>query len=264
MAPPATSDASPVRAGPDAPPALPAVRSVAVSAPFAWLAAGARDFAATGFVGAFYGAAFALMGWTILAVYDWTWQYAWSLTAGFFLVGPFLCVGIYWLSRQRERGESVSLRDSLTCWRGNAASIGWLASMLAFVFIIWGRVSAVFFALVSSHDFASLDHALARILSLDNAPYLAVWTLVAAAFGALALAVGAVSMPLATDRRLDTIPALITSVRAFWRNPAPMLLWGLVVLLLIAPSLAFGFVGLLITAPLVGHATWHAYRALVD
>jgi uncharacterized membrane protein len=247
-----------------APPRLPAVRRIDRTAPLRWLRAGARDMIATGFRGVFYGLAFLLIGRAILAVYDWTWQFAWSLTAGFFLVGPFLCCGLYWLSRQVARGEPVSLRASLTCWRANPGAIGWMASILALIFIIWGRVSAVFFALVSTHDFASLDRALAQILSLANWPYLLAFGAITLAFGTLALAVAAVSMPMLVDRRADTLPSLATSVRAFWANKATLALWGVLVVALIAPSLAFGFVGLLVTAPLVGHATWHAYVEMVE
>lgn len=198
-------------------------------------------------------------------MYDWTWQFAWSLTAGFLLLGPFLCCGPYWLSRQRARNAPISLRESLTCWRHNPGAVGWMASILAMVFIIWGRVSAVFFALVSTHDFATPERSLAQVLSLANWPYLVVWCAIAAAFGALALAVAAVSMPMLVDRRADTLPSLLTSVRGFWINKGATAVWGLLVLvlLLIGPSLEFGLVGLIVIAPLVGHATWHAYEEIV-
>lgn len=244
-------------------PRLPEVRSIGPAAPWRWLAAGARDFAASHFAGAFYGAVFAAMGLAVLAIYRWQWQWTWSLIAGFFLVGPFVCTGLYWMSRQIERGEAVRLGDSLTCWRVNPGNIGWIASILAFVFIIWGRVSAVFFALVSTHDFPTLDGLLAQVFSLENWPYLLVWSVVTLGFGLLAIAVGAISLPMLLDRKVDTIYALIVNVRAVYRNFIPMLLWGAIVLALIGPSLAFGMVGLIVTAPLVGHGTWHAYRELV-
>ena len=257
------ADARPAMPATSSVPVLPAVRSTDALAPARWLRAGLADLVATRFRGAVYGLAFVLIGRAILTVYEWTWQYAWSLTAGFFLVGPFLCCGIYWLSRQRARGEPVSLAESFTCWRGNPGAIGWIAAILAFVFIVWGRVSAVFFALVSTHDFTSLERALPRILSWDNWPYLLAFCAIALAFGTLALAVSAVSMPMLVDRRADTLTALITSVRAFWANKLALAFWGLLVVVLIGPSLAFGLYGLLLTAPLVGHATWHAYVELV-
>ncbi|MEG2154342.1 MAG: DUF2189 domain-containing protein [Burkholderiaceae bacterium] len=254
---------NPAAVSPESPPRLPQVHPVGLAAPLRWLAAGARDFAATHFAGAFYGAVFAAMGLTVLLIYRWQWQWAWSLIAGFFLIGPFVCSGLYWLSRARERGETTRLADSLTCWRVNPANIGWIASILAFVFIIWGRVSAVFFALISTHDFPTLDGLLGQVFSLANWPYLLVWSVVTGFFGLLAIAVGAISLPMLLDRKVDTIYALIVNVRAMLANPAPMLLWALIVVVLIGPSLAFGMVGLLVTAPLVGHGTWHAYRELV-
>ncbi len=80
--------------------AVPQARRVAFGAPFAWLARGWADMRATRFVGAFYGAMFALMGLAITTIYAAKWQLTMGLTAGFFLVGPFICCGIYWLSRQ--------------------------------------------------------------------------------------------------------------------------------------------------------------------
>ena len=65
------------------------------------------------------------------------------------------------------------------------------------------------------------------------------------------------------DRRVDTLYALITNVRAVWLNPLPMALWAVLVILLVTPALVLGMVGLLVAAPIVGHGTWHAYRSLV-
>lgn len=248
---------------PAAPPKLPDVHRVGLAEPFRWLAAGWRDFLATRFVGAFYGAVFAAMGLAVLAVYRWQWQFAWSLIAGFFLLGPFVCLGLYALSRDLEQGRPPKLVASLTSWRANPANIAWIASILAFVFIIWGRVSAVFFALVANNDFPTLSGLLEQVFSLANWPYLLVWGAVTCLFAMLAISVGAVSLPMLLDRRVDTLYALITNVRAVWLNPLPMALWAVLVILVVAPALALGMVGLLVAAPIVGHGTWHAYRSLV-
>jgi uncharacterized membrane protein len=248
---------------PAAPPKLPEVRRIGLAEPFRWLAAGWRDFVASRFVGAFYGAVFAAMGLAVLGVYRWQWQFAWSLIAGFFLLGPFVCLGLYAMSRKLEQGRPPGLLDSLTSWRANPANIAWIASILAFVFIIWGRVSAVFFALVANHDFPTLTGLLEQVFSLDNWPYLLVWGAVTGLFAMLALSVGAISLPMLLDRRVDTLYALITNVRAVWRNPGPLALWALLVILVVAPALMLGMVGLLVATPVVGHGTWHAYRALV-
>ena len=83
----------------------PSVRTVGLGAPLRWLARGWDDFRATGYRGAFYGAVFALMGTLVALVYATRWQLTMGLTAGFFLIGPFVCTGIYELSRQRARGR---------------------------------------------------------------------------------------------------------------------------------------------------------------
>ena len=88
---------------------IPGVRTVDTTAPLRWLARGWDDFRHTGMRGAFYGMLFALMGGLIALVYATRWQLTMGLTAGFFLIGPFVCTGIYELSRQRARGEPTSL-----------------------------------------------------------------------------------------------------------------------------------------------------------
>ncbi len=132
--------------------APPIAARVALRAPLTWLALGWQDLRATRFRGLFYGLVFALMGAAIDTVYRTQWQLTMGLTAGFFLVGPFVCTGLYELSRQRERGEPVSLAKSLLCWRRNLGAIAFFAAILTFAMIVWARVSVVLFALDQPPD----------------------------------------------------------------------------------------------------------------
>lgn len=241
----------------------PTVRTVGFGAPLRWLARGWDDFRATGFRGAFYGAVFALMGTLIALVYATRWQLTMGLTAGFFLVGPFVCTGIYELSRQRACAEPVSLRASLSCWRRNPGGVAFFAAILTFAMIVWARVSVVLFALFSTTDFPTLQGVIAQITSAQNLEFLLVWAGVGFVFATLVFAISVVSIPLLLDRRADTMVAIFTSVRALLANPGPVYFWAALIVLLVGASLALWFGLLVVTAPLVGHATWHAYRELV-
>jgi uncharacterized membrane protein len=240
------------------------VRRIDAGAPLRWLARGWDDFRATGFRGAYYGVIFVLMGLLISVVYASRWQLTMGLTAGFFLMGPFVCTGIYELSRQRARGETVDLGPTLTCWRRNLGGIAFFAAILTFAMIVWARVSVVLFALFSTTDFPTLHGVVRQIVSLENLEFVAVWGGVGFVFATLVFAISVVSIPLMLDRRTDTMMAIFSSVRALFTNPGPLYLWAALIVALIGGSLLLKLLPLVITAPLVGHATWHAYRDLIE
>ena len=244
-------------------PRLPVPRRVPLTAPLGWLALGWSDLKGTAFAGTFYGSVFALMGLAIMTVYETRWQLTMGLTAGFFLVAPFICCGIYWLSRQRADGGRASLIQSLGCWRRNPSGVGFYAAIVTFAMIVWARVSIVIFALFSTRDFPTLHGVLKVIFSFSNLPFVTVWFGVGFMFASLVFAISVVSVPMMLDRDSDTMMAIFTSVRALWANPVPVYLWAALIVAIIGASLLTGMVALLITAPLVGHATWHAYDELI-
>ncbi|NND90245.1 MAG: DUF2189 domain-containing protein [Granulosicoccus sp.] len=261
VAPAATVD--PVT-GESLPPPMPAINRVPVNAPVNWLRKGWQDLLATRFQGCFYGLIFVLMGYGIIWVYATKWQLTMALIGGFFLMGPFLCTGIYDLSRQHEASGSASLLKSLTCWSRNPGSLAFFAIMLTFAMIVWARVSLILFALVSTTSFPTVKGILSMIFSLDNPQFLLLWSGVGFVFASLVFAIGVIAAPMMLDRRADTMMAVFSSVRSVHANPGALYLWALLIVVIIGLSLAAGFLPLLITAPLVGHATWHAYRDLVQ
>jgi uncharacterized membrane protein len=245
-------------------PQLPAVRRIDPGAPARWLALGLRDLRQTGGRGLFYGAVFVLMGELIGLVYATRWQLTMGLTAGFFLMGPFVCVGIQDLSRQRERGLAPTLAASLVCWLRNLGSIAFFAAILTFAMVVWARISVVVFALFSTTDFPDLKGIVSQIAQMANLEFLLVWMAIGLLFATLVFAISVVSMPLMLDRRADTMTAIFASARTLAANPLPMALWAALIVTLIGASLVFWLGLLLVTAPLVGHASWHAYRALLE
>ena len=246
----------------DAP--APAVRSVPASAPFRWLARGAADFRANPMPSAFYGACFALMGWLIYLVFQHATAYLSALVTGFFLVGPFLATGLYALSRRRERGEPAWLAPTLDAWRGSAGAIGMFALVLCVILLVWARASLIVFALFNTGDMPSVAGFLGQILSLDNIEFLLAYVCVGGFFALLVLAISVISVPMMLDRDTDGIVAVLTSLRAFGANLPTMIVWGMLIVAVTAAGFALYFAGLVVAVPVIGHATWHAYRALVE
>jgi len=243
---------------------LPGVRTVGALAPFGWLASGWRDFRAHPLPSIFYGACFAAMGWLIAITFRHAYQYVSALVTGFFLVGPFLAIGLYELSRRREKGEPAWLAPSLDAWRGNVGAIGMFALVLAVILLVWARASLIVFALFYTSEMPSVDRFLEQIFSLDSIDFLFAYLCVGGFFAVLVFAISVVSVPMMLDRNTDGIVAVLTSLKTFAANVPAMIVWGLLIGAMVAAGFALFFVGVVVTVPVIGHATWHAYRALVE
>lgn len=233
------------------------------SAVLGFLAQGWKEMRETKFRGVFYGAIFVLMGYAIYGVYQNLWQMTMGLTAGFFLLGPFLCCGIYDLSRQQSRGYVPNIVASTISWSRNWKAIAFFAAILTFFMIVWARVSVVLFALFGAHNYPNLQDMITKIVSFENMEFLIVWAGVGFVFASLVFAISVVSMPMMLDRGSDTMESIGTSAKVLWNNPGAMLAWALVIAVLIGASLLLFLPLLAITAPLVGHTTWRIYKALV-
>jgi len=245
-------------------PPFPTILDVDMRAPFAWLAAGWQDFRAAPGASLFYGIAFVVMGYALNAFFASRPHITLALGTGFTLLGPFLTIGLYHLSRQREQGEKPQLASSLSAWRANPGSIGFYAIILMLLFAGWARVSVLLVALLfdgSMPTVATFLHYF--VLSGENAVFLVVYLGIGASFALLVFALSVVSIPLMMDRGTDTVTAMIASFLALTRSFPAMLLWGVLIGTLIFAGLATFYIGLAFTGPLVGHATWHAYRAVV-
>ena len=275
---PAAPDAPPASTGPsneaqssppdgDAPSArrsaldIPLAR-LRMSDPLRWLAAGWRDFLRCPGLGLFYGGCFAAMGWALLAVFRHAPAWTLALSAGFLLMGPFLCLGLYEASRRLEEGQEPDLGDSLFVWQQSLGAMAIFGGVLLILEMLWGRASLVVFA-VSFDGMPDFRGSLAQLLAFDNLPFIVAYVAVGGVFAGLIYAVSVVSLPMILDRQVDAITAGLTSLRLVLGQPVVMLWWGACITVLVVLALLPWFLGLLVVGPVLGHASWHAYRAAV-
>jgi uncharacterized membrane protein len=243
---------------------FPGVRRVSAAAPLGWLVHGWLDYRAHPLPSLSYGVCFAAMGWFIAFTFQNAYEYVSALVTGFFLVGPFLAIGLYDLSRRRERGLPVLLVPTLTAWAPNVSAIGMFTLVLVVILLVWARASLIVFALFYTGPMPTVAGFLQRMLSPDNAEFLLAYACVGGFFAVLTFAISVVSVPMMLDRDTDGIVAVLTSLRAFGANVPAMIVWGAIIVALTGAGFALAFIGLVVIVPVVGHATWHAYRAVVE
>lgn len=243
------------------------IQRVPPDRPWVWLAAGWKDLMAAPHVGFVYGGALTAAGW-LLVLLLFQLGAAWAIlpaTAGFFLIAPILASGLYETSRRRELGEPVSLGLALSGFRRNAPQLTLMGAALLLVHLFWVRIAgllfAVFFGLGFSPPIEQLPAALLR--SDQLLPFLVIGTLAGLVLAAAAFSIAVVSIPMIVDRNVTAMEAIVTSIRTVAENPQAMAFWAALIVVFTAMALVPFFLGLALVLPVIGHATWHAYRDLV-
>jgi uncharacterized membrane protein len=231
------------------------------------LVRGLRDFQALPFFGLLFGALYAAGGILIvLSVTAFGMVYlAYPLAAGFALIGPFVAISLYEVSRCREAGRVPTLPDILRTMRSRS-EIGWMAFVTLFIFILWMYQARLLIALFLgvNASFPSLQEFISTVLTTsEGLIFLMVGNMIGAALALILFSLTVVSFPLLLDRDVDFVTAMITSVRAVVMSPVPMVGWAAVIVVLLVVSALPFFLGLLVTLPVLGHATWHLYRRVV-
>ncbi len=243
------------------------VNKVPFDAPWKWLAAGSRDIMRAPQVSLAYGAVFTAISLLIaFALYVSGALYlVLPLAGGFFLLGPMVAVGLYETSRRLEEGETVKFSDMLKFGVRSPGQLAFMGAFLLIIYFIWMDLAFLLFMLfLGPYTLVQVDTIIPTLLFTANGlGLLIVGTLVGSVLAALVFAATAVSIPLLMRRKVDAVTAAVTSFQAVALNPAPMFLWGVLIVGMMAVAFATLFIGMIIIFPLIGHATWHAYRSLV-
>lgn len=250
------------------PPAMPQINTITFADIGEVLRMGLADFARAPLFGLFFGGVYTLGG-IIIALSLSVWNIPWMIypvAIGFPLVGPFVAVGLYEVSRRLEQGRPLVWREVIgVIWLQRQREVAWMAFVILFVFWVWMyQVRLLVAIMLSQMSFSTLQRFIDVILTTPAGwTFLAVGHVVGAVLALILFSITVVSIPLLMEREVDFVTAMITSVKAVTTNAVPMLAWGVFVTLAVIVSSVPLFLGLLVTLPVLGHATWHLYRKAV-
>ncbi len=239
--------------------------------PTGWLRRGWGDFKTAPRQSLTYGAVVVLLSWALayIAIRFGGYFELLALVSGFILLAPLLAVGTYSISEQIERGQQPSLRRCFSVGRRAFGNLMVFALILMIVFLVWWRAASavhIFFPV----DMTSPDWT-------DYLQFLGIGSAVGSIFAVIVFAAAAFSLPMLVDREADSVTAVVSSINAVLRNKPAMVVWAALIVVAVSPGFALLLLGrergagfalvmalLGITLPLIGHATWHAYRATID
>lgn len=242
------------------------IRRVTLAHPLRWLAAGWRDMRMTPIASIAYGLLFSLGGDAILLLAWQSPQFFIIAVSGFVLISPLLCAGLYELSRRTERSEPSSFIGSLAVFSRSREGLGIFSLLIVLLWVAWERFSAIMLSMM--HPLQESKNAIqfvTTVLGPDGQGEIAlIWLLAGGIFALGVFAISIVSVPLLIDRNSDFFTAITTSLRALETNVLPMLLWASIIGLLTLACFATLLFGFILFMPILGHASWHAYRDLVE
>jgi uncharacterized membrane protein len=230
--------------------------------PFRWLGAAWRDIVHCPGVSLSYGVIITALLWLVGFSFMHRPQYTLMLASTVPLLGPAFAMGLMEASRVCEIGGKPRLNPCLICWWRARSSVALFACLLLVIELVWARSSLIVFALFFD-TVVPQGNALSILLDPANLGFVVAYLGVGAMFATLAFAVSAVSVPMLLDRPVDAITAAITSVRACLEQPLVMLLWGFLIASITLLALLPAGLGMILAWPLVGHASWHAYRGIL-
>ncbi len=245
---------------------IPKINEITMEAPWQWLAAGWQDMRRAYRVSLAYGVFFVFISYVLTLGLIWGGMFYFvpPLVAGYLLVSPILGIGLYSVSRNLEKNEPVSLAGSLVAWRCNETQVAAMGVILMFAMLVWFLMANLTFALFFDQPLPTWENFIPVVfLSGDSPLFLAVGISVGAVIAFFVFAISAVSVPMLMDCRGNALSAVLTSLAAVRKNWKTMLLWAYLLAMFAGAGLLTLYIGLAFAFPLVGHATWHAYRDVV-
>jgi uncharacterized membrane protein len=241
-------------------------RDLAASAAFDWLKAGWHDLRVQTAPSLAYGFLLFVVSVAVVAsLYALALDYIlFPALAGFMVIGPLLAIGLYEKSRLLATGEPFTLRDMILVRPRSGGQILFIGVLLSMLTLLWNRAAVLIYALFFGlTPFPGIDDVVPMLFTTPTGwAILVVGNLVGGLFAAFSFAISVFAVPMMLDQKTDALTAMGTSMVMVWNNLPVMIAWGAIVLTLFAVSVLTAMTGLVVVFPLLGHATWHAYRAM--
>jgi uncharacterized membrane protein len=239
------------------------VRHVPARRALEWLSRGWDDVRRIGSAGLAHGALIAILGAVLLMLGSSHMYLTAAAVTGYLLVGPIMTTGLCELARRREARESLSFDDSLQALARNPDGLMHFGGILALIAVLWFVLSAVLLESVLNASVPSLAVALWGGSTLLSASQLLGYVACGAVLAAVVFAVSVVAVPLIIDRHASASEAIRASLRVTGANLPAMIVWAGLIVGVTAIGFLTLLVGMVVVAPLLGYATWHAYRDLI-
>ena len=239
-------------------------RRVPLGRPLGWLARGAQDLRRCPGPGLLHGMAAALFGaLMILIAHDHFWLLSGAFS-GFLIVAPVLATGLYQVSRALDRQRVPRLADALAVWKPTDGRLMVFGLLLAFAGTGWVLTSASLITGFSPVPIRNPQDFLRHVVLAEQSMLFEVWLALGGVLAAPVFASSVVALPMLLDRQVGILTAVFTSWRVVMDNPAPLALWAALLMGLTLLGMATGLLGLIPIVPWLAHASWHAYRDLVN
>ncbi len=242
------------------------VNKISFTEPITWLSMGWKDMRNAGWYSFRYAAIIVLISGLLtlgLVVTDNLFLLTF-LICGFFLVAPSIGIGLYQMSAHLERGEPLKACSALEALKSNQEQISLVSGGFFIIMQLWIAVNFVLFALLYTGISPPLENIFSKLFFSEEGRVFAIASVTVGFFFAwCAYAISVVTVPMLLDRKVDGFTAIRISIKAVLQNMPAMMLWAFLIVVIVGLGLLTFYVGLLVALPLIGHGTWHAYRALV-
>lgn len=242
---------------------IPPVRRVPPAHIIRWVRLGWQDFKGAGWPSLLHGLIVFIASVAIIEITFLYWPILPGAVSGFVLVGPILATGLYALSQRLEQNQKARFRDAVAAWRKGSRCLVRFGVLLILAGAAWVGITALLFGFFVKAEITQPQAFLHYVL-VQNELHFFLWAVLGGLGAALVFGFTVVSVPLLLDRDVDTRMALLTSIRAVGENPLTMGWWAIFLLVATGLSVFTLMLGFVVLYPVMGHASWHVYRDLVD
>ena len=242
------------------------VNKIEMTAPFEWLSKGWQDMWHAGRYSLMYGAAIVLIsGMLTYGLFATGNLFLLPfLVAAFFLIAPFLGIGLYQMSAHLERGESLKTCNALEAWKSNHTQISLITVGFLIIAQLWIASNFILFALLYEGISPPIHNFIDSVFLSEKGLRFSIASMTVGFFFAwCAYTISVITVPMLIDRKVDGFTAIRISIKSVLRNMPAMMLWAFLIVLIVGLGLMTYYIGLIVALPIIGHGSWHAYRSLV-